>query len=296
MQDLDTVTIDEQHERGERRCPGQKANECGDVLRLLTNTVQRVANVALCSDQSEGSNTPNYKPDHSHSSQLTMSVALYSPLSRWDWFFKNAESLDINSEKGIVALLFRSIWSVREQLSRDLRLAQDKGQNVRVMLANTTTHNGETKSEHMHAFLQLVAADRTAWALVPLEVDNQHPVTPTRGGERKRDTKMDRILDMHIAWKDTLALFINDWGKVTLDKRTSRNHVQSLCDGVVVSNSVISVYKAEVNFCQAALGLYGLALVSTSGSSSRHFTYFVHPSSGKRERKAERKGKLWKCY
>lgn len=204
---------------------------------------------------------PLIVPSH-HS--LAVQAMFYSTRSQWERYYKfevtpHQETLN---QHEVVALLFRTAWDDEHIVGQAVHAAWQINKTVSPKPIGQT--GSIPRYENMHRFLQLLVADRLIWALdSPKDVDHR-PVLIRPRKERRVNQKLEPIVKMHITWDVTLRKFIADWKNNEDPSSTSVKHVQSLIDGLKKTESTLSVVKAEQNFCQAALGLYGLAQVNTS--------------------------------
>ena len=185
----------------------------------------------------------------------------YSTRNQWERFYTfevDPHQENLNQHE-VVALLFRTAWDDEHLVGQAVHAARRSNQTVSSKLLRQT--GPIPRYENMHRFLQLLVADRLIWALdSPKDVDRR-PVLVRPQKDRRVNQKVEAIVKMHIAWDVTLEKFIADWKSNKDPSSTSVKHAQSLIDGLIKTESTLSVVKAEQNFCQAALGLYGLAQV-----------------------------------
>lgn len=212
------------------------------------------------------------------------SAAYYATPALWQEHLASSGSVSLNTgfdEAGVVSLLFRSVQYFDRRLKCSLKSA-DRDDRVLARHAFRINFPRTTATNFMHAFMQLIVADRMAWALQDRSDTDDRPLpAPHMAPGKKADIeKYQRIFNLHLEWDKTLADFLRIWNTY---KNTSAvkpiPHVSvtgpesdstalqrttvlaSLVGGIEDTESREKLAKVENNFCQAALGLLALAQV-----------------------------------
>lgn len=261
------------------------------------------------------------------------SAAYFVTTAVWDALYERGRSItshDIHAQIDVVALLFRNAHYNDQRLQESLRAGARNDRTLARQAFQDVLHR-TSNSEFMNNFLQLIVADRMAWALSKPDGPDCRPAPLSHLKTQPSDaeSKADRVIEMHTKWDSTLRNFAYHWEKSAKEQSPSRQRLvpptvrsshsgaadvveaeevpgisepatdvshssvvkassavlgnlesqswtaqmepmvlrqgrkvlSSLVDGLSESESRVRMAKVEHNFCQAALGLFGLALV-----------------------------------
>ncbi|KAL5498458.1 hypothetical protein ACEPAH_2600 [Sanghuangporus vaninii] len=147
---------------------------------------------------------------------LGASVAYFSSPDTWQSHILQSVGINADSlfsEESIASLLFRNVRRHETQLKRSLLEASSASSRTFARHAFRGNLERTTQSEFLHAFLQLIVADRFAWTLRerPEHDDRPLPRPHMFPGSIKDSEKHKEVYDLAIKWNNTLADFLEVW-------------------------------------------------------------------------------------
>ncbi|KAL5536873.1 hypothetical protein ACEPAF_696 [Sanghuangporus sanghuang] len=147
---------------------------------------------------------------------LGASVAYFSSPDTWQSHISQSVGINADSlfnEESIASLLFRNVRRHETQLKRSLLEASSASSCTFARHAFRGNLERTTQSEFLHAFLQLIIADRFAWTLRerPEHDDRPLPRPHMFPGSIKDSEKHKEVYNLAIKWNNTLADFLEVW-------------------------------------------------------------------------------------
>lgn len=222
---------------------------------------------------------------------LGASAQYYSKPADWARFIQDGRPSGVNviSRDAIVHSLFRMTSHFDNELALSLT-ASDPMKRSLARLAFQIAEEKSGRQEFYHGLFHTLLFDKFSWALNPVDdtssqVDTR-PIQMPYINECEIPKSAEKVYDIYRNWPETVSTFAGHWvrakdsievqiakasagnasGSSKLyksNKQRLRGILGTLVDGVQQSESMMQIALAENNFCMAAIGLFGLFLVST---------------------------------